>query len=146
MNNSDLVDRLVKNFEYVFLFEKKMAKLQKEVFSKHVTKSHIDVLIFLKTEGRSTMSQICEGIIISNPNLTPLIDKLVELQYVERSHDTNDRRIVTIDLTKSGKIFLEKEKSALDKNLKEIIKKFPPTKLETMKNILENVKIFVEME
>ena len=42
--------------------------------------------------------------------MTHLIDKLIELELVERQPDDSDRRIINISLTAKGKLVLEESR------------------------------------
>ena len=56
------------------------------------------------------MTEIGEKLFISKPNVTTLIDKLIEKGLTERLSDKQDRRIIKIKVTKKGLAFVEKNK------------------------------------
>lgn len=61
---------------------------------------------YLQDNGPSSISIICDTIIIQKPNIVPMADSLVEAGYVQRTRDTMDRRVVNIALTDSGRAFV----------------------------------------
>lgn len=146
MEKSDLIKKIVDNFQYGIGYMKQIMKLQRNFVPKQITKAQLEIIIFLIDEGECNMKQISEATFNPNSNLTPLIDKLVDIEYVKRSTDINDRRIVTISLTDKGRTFVEEWKSAFGQNMKSNMADFSMDKLETMNKILENMKKFVELE
>ena len=81
--------------------------------------SEIEVLMFLKDNGVSTMKAISDHLRIKPSSTTPIIDKLFKKGILKRIPDKKDRRIVYITLTKSGL----KEINEKHKQIQETIKK-----------------------
>jgi len=61
------------------------------------------VLALLEMHGALPMSRLAEEIGVALPNATGIVGRLAERGIVERNHDTVDRRIVLIGLTKDGR-------------------------------------------
>jgi MarR family transcriptional regulator, organic hydroperoxide resistance regulator len=74
-----------------------------------------------------TMSELANEVLISKQQLTPMIDKMIDSNIVERTSDKEDRRIIKISLTPYGNELLEDRKSEL---LKSLSKKFENLDLE----------------
>jgi len=72
-----------------------------------VPQSYIRVLFILKKFRAMTMSEMAKIMVISKPNLTPVIDRLIEDGYVERMPGPKDRRKLVISLTDQGRTYLE---------------------------------------
>ena len=70
--------------------------------SLNLPSSHAKVLFYLIHNGANPISKVAKDLSISKPNMTPIIDKLVNEGYVERYCDDNDRRIILINHTKSA--------------------------------------------
>jgi len=71
----------------------------------HLTPSNVDVLFLLFEMRSATVSELCNHLKISRPNMTPLIDKLVEYKLVERKTSEEDRRVIQIKITELGDQF-----------------------------------------
>lgn len=56
-----------------------------------------------RSEEKLTMGQLSERLLVSNGNVTVLINRLVEDGIAQRYNDKNDKRIQYVSLTKSGK-------------------------------------------
>lgn len=68
----------------------------------HLTIVQIHVLIFLKKNPESMMSDIASYLKIELSSATTLINKLVKEGLVSRKTDPTDRRQIRISLTKKG--------------------------------------------
>jgi len=77
-----------------------------KVNSEDINPAQIFILFALKGMGRSTMSSIAEEVAVSNQQLTKLVDELVGKGLVERSKDSDNRRLVLINLTHRAEEYL----------------------------------------
>ena len=106
--------------------------------------SQIRVLFYLKGHGENTMSVLAHHLHISKPNLTPIIDKLLEDGYVERNASSKDRRIILISLSEKGWEFLGELNETIIQNFKERIKSLSDEEIvllnESAKNFLDIMK------
>jgi MarR family transcriptional regulator, organic hydroperoxide resistance regulator len=67
-----------------------------------IVPSHGDILNILFREERSTMNELAKKIHRTKPNVTVLIDKLVEYGYVKKEKSATDNRVTFITLTDKG--------------------------------------------
>lgn len=72
---------------------------------------------YLQDNGPSSISIICDTIIIQKPNIVPMVDSLVKAGYVQRIRDTTDRRVVNVLLTNEGQVFMAGLNGAIDEAL-----------------------------
>ena len=82
-----------------------------------ITSSQWGVLMFVEQFGESTVKDVAKSLCISSSAATQLVDKLVTSGYVVREMHTQDRRAVTLTLSKKTKIRVNKMK-------KEVLQKF----------------------
>lgn len=72
-----------------------------------ISSTHLHVLFLLETEEPMPMSRLAELLDVSLPNVTGLIDRMVERGFVERGRDAGDRRVVTIRSAEAGREAVE---------------------------------------
>lgn len=103
-----------------------LLSLNKHIFNPHaltkkfnVPHSHIKVLFFLIHHGPTSISKMAKELCISKPNMTPVIDKLVEDGFVTRDYDPNDRRVILIQSTDKALDFLKEGKEYIKENIRE---------------------------
>ena len=79
---------------------------------------HFEIMKLLEESGTLHAAEIGERLQIARAQMTHLIDKLVELDIVERQNGTSDRRTVNITLTDTGKTTIAKQ----DKDIRNVIR------------------------
>ena len=65
--------------------------------------SYAQVLATLDIEESMTVSEISERFDIAKPNITPLIDRMIEAGYVKRVRNSTDRRVVHVIILEKGR-------------------------------------------
>ena len=100
--------------------------LDRRLLRPFYTRSHyglsplqINVLLLLSGNAAPSMSQIATRLDISKPNVTPIIDRLIQDGYVSRTANTQDRRIVNISATEKGKKLIRTIRSDMRKMMQE---------------------------
>ena len=90
---------------------KKLLKTALTSFDKDIAPPHFEIMKLLEEAGTLHVAEIGERLQIARPQMTHLIDKLVDLDIVERQIGTSDRRTINIMLTNKGETILEKHDS-----------------------------------
>jgi DNA-binding MarR family transcriptional regulator len=138
-------EELVENLFFIMpLLKKKLVKHDLYGEELDLNPSHLHILFTLEEMGKSAVTEIGKTLMISKTNVTPLVQKLIEKRYVERTHDEGDRRFIYISLTAEGKEFLENHKTLVINNLKAKICGFNEEDLGMLSNSLENLKVLLE--
>lgn len=101
---------------------------------------HFEILQVLKDAGKLHPAEIGERLEIAKAQMTHLIDKLVELNLVEREADTTDRRTLNIDLTPDGRVLLEEHETCLMNAVRDTMSSLTPEELETLSTSLRNLR------
>lgn len=68
-----------------------------------LTMPQVKVLMILHKEGSAPVGKIAERLGVKMPNVTWILDRLVERGLVERETDPDDRRVVRSRLTDEGR-------------------------------------------
>ena len=74
---------------------------------KQLTLLQLQALIFINNNSSVPMKKIAEYFCIELPSATSLLNKLTDMNLVERQSDPNDRRLVRIKLTNEGQTLLK---------------------------------------
>jgi len=118
MDNS-AIDRIIENIFHVFpLVYKKLLKVDFESVQKGMSYLHFHIIRVLATTGALPISEIGKRLFIPRPQMTHLIDQLIDSHMVVRLPDALDRRIVKIELTDTGKAILQKCVGLLRDNIR----------------------------
>ncbi|UOQ48554.1 MarR family transcriptional regulator [Gracilibacillus caseinilyticus] len=100
--------------------------LPKKIFgTSHVVKkdelhlSHFHVLRMIETEEPIQMTFIAKKLDINKSNLTPIIQKLMEKEFIKKKKDAHDRRITYLEISKYGKQYTSEMKMELHRIVQE---------------------------
>jgi len=100
-------------------------------------------LSFLMKQKNSTMKEISEYVHITAPSTTTLVNNLVRMKLISRIDDKDDRRIVRLTITQSGKKELEKGFVAAIKHLKNVFSKLSKKDRDDLTRVLTKLsKLF----
>jgi DNA-binding MarR family transcriptional regulator len=129
-------DRLI--FLISKVYQKLIINLQKS-FSEsgiEVTPIQVMLLFFLQMNDDSSLTQISQGLMLENPTVTGLIDRLEKLGYVKRTDHPNDRRVYLVHLTEKGNKVANKALPIVKKLNEEIKKGYSKEEVENFKKVL----------
>jgi len=82
--------------------QKLSARLSNELSRGKITIPQYNTLFTLKKQGAMTMSELAESLGVTTAATTPLVDRLVEMQLVNRERSQKDRRVVRVIPTGRG--------------------------------------------
>jgi DNA-binding MarR family transcriptional regulator len=126
MNNQDTINdayalEIVENMLSVLpMIHKKLVQTVDVEAGMGLTRYHYAILGILSKSGPLPVSAAGNRLLISKPQMTAIIDRLVDLKLVTRGSDTEDRRIINISITDQGRVVLG---SAVEKIKKDVLVK-----------------------
>jgi len=112
MNASAVRDLLEEKLERIFMALRNISHYS-NIFSKYlqksfnVTNSQLLCLRALRLEGGMSSGEIARSIHIQPGTVTGIIDRLEVRGLVRRSRVSRDRRVVTVEITESGRQLVE---------------------------------------
>lgn len=95
-------------------------------------------------EGNRTMGEIAHDLRITVGTLTTSINRLIKKGYVERKRIEEDRRVVLVSLTESGKKVFDVHSVFHKEMIDEIMENFNGDELELLTKALGKVNKFFE--
>ena len=117
--------------------------LLSEFVSKGLSRNHVMVMKVLSKSGALPTSTIAKELLISKPQMTHLIDKLIEMGMVERQPNQDDRRVINIALTDKGKTVVEECETLIKNKGRARLAYLSDKELEELSSILKKL---VEIE
>ena len=113
----------------------------------NITPHHFEIIRLLEGEGTLHVAEIGERLQIAKAQMTKLIDKLADLNIVERKTDIADRRTINITLTGQGRTVLEEHKNSVMSAIRETISRLTDKELEDLSTSLRTLQdIFSKLE
>jgi DNA-binding MarR family transcriptional regulator len=129
-------DRLI--FFISKVYQKLILNLQKAFFDAElkVTPIQVMLLFFLQKKDGSSLTQISQGLMLENPTVTGLIDRLEKLGYVKRLDHPKDRRVYLVHLTEKGNGVANKAYPIVKKANEQIKKGYSKKEIEGFRKVL----------
>lgn len=97
------------------------------------------VLRMLFHQGPMAMGAIAESLGISLAGATGIIDRLVNQGVVERTRSREDRRVVWVDLSTTGRERMTRLQDERHQQMRDLLKPLAAGEIETLVNLLERV-------
>ena len=142
--NKDMDEILEGLFSVLPVFRKKVHKLSDKILKdQEISRPHVQIMKNLRLNGPCSMTELGKMLSVSKPNVTILVNKLVELNIVTRNYIENDRRVTYIELTAQGEDYFIKIVEATKNALSKSMRKFNEDDLNLFKETLNNMKILI---
>ncbi|MDO5518344.1 MAG: MarR family transcriptional regulator [Clostridium sp.] len=101
--------------------------------------SHVKVILYLTKHKSPSISEIAKSLNISKSNMTPIIDKLIEEDLVNRYPDPNDRRVLRVGLTSKATNFFNHIRESAKNVISEKISTLSENDLNKLGNCLTDI-------
>lgn len=119
---------------------RKLLKTALDSINVDISPLHFEIMRLLKEDGTLHITEIGERLQVARAQMTHLIDKLVDLEMVERQADSADRRVTNIVLTSKGNAFLKEHGGNIWKATKEVLSGLTDEELADLTDSLEKLR------
>lgn len=92
--------------KFIILIYRHLAEPYTKSFTKVLSPLQYYTICVIQYFGEINMSKLSDEMKMPKQNMTKIINKLIELNFVEREKSNKDKRIINIRLTKEGEKFL----------------------------------------
>ena len=113
MNNSAIDNIIDDLYQMLPLVMKKFLRMEQSRSLKGISRQDLAIMGMLLADGTLPTSEIGRRLLISKPQMTHVIDRLISLKMVDRLPNKMDRRVIKIKLTRKGRNSLEKSKNLM---------------------------------
>lgn len=131
--NEEMSERITR----YYLMHRSVLKSLMKVGKMPLAQYHI--LSLLAENNSMRMGEISQLMAISRPNLTPLVDKLVTMNYVQRIADGHDRRVTYITITEEGAAALNNERKLITESVSRFTDKLSDEDCARLANALDTL-------
>lgn len=102
-----------------------------------ITIPQMECLKHLQRHGALSATELAEGLNVSAPAATKLVDRLQRRGLVQRRENPGDRRAVELSLTANGRMIVEQIRNHRSETLKTIIGRMNPEHRDGLASALE---------
>ena len=82
-------------------------------------------LIILNTSNSLTLSQLCAKLSLAASTGTELVNRMIELDYIQKAHEQKDQRQVMLTVAPKGLELMKQRQQALTEMFDNFLSKFP---------------------
>jgi len=136
LNKMDKLDIPVKNRTKEIIFSIRKLMQAGEFYTKELNKKYqvsapqLNCLLSLYENGPLPPSQIARHIMVKSSTVTGIVDRLEQKGLVKRFRNSPDRRIITIELTDSGKNLAKNAPPPIQQKIIDGLKKLSKDELD----------------
>ena len=139
------LERVLSNLAHLFpvihrTFGKSIFRTAWESLGEDVSRHHLEIMKKLHESGTLHMTEIADELLLSRPQMTRLIDEMVDLGMVERQTDDADRRRINITLTAKGSRTVERFHTLLTESMRARLSNIGDEDLEEISSALERLR------
>ena len=109
-----------------------------------LSRHQLFIMRILNSEGTMTVTNLAKIIGVPKPQMTCLVNQLVEAHYITRNHDVADRRLINLALTEKGKTYLITINDIVKEHLKRRLAVLTTDELNEMSHALETLQTLVD--
>lgn len=147
MLNNTNAENIVKNLvELLPLFQVKVIKPVLQLTKHSISPLQFHVIKVIEEKKSINMTDLANEMMISKPQLTSIIDKLLKKAYLVRENSQEDRRIINISLTPLGEELFKERTEHIHKMIAQRISTLPTEELAQLNaaiiaiiKIIENI-------
>jgi DNA-binding MarR family transcriptional regulator len=138
--NDKNIDGILENMIHIMpVFHRKLLRMDLDRVTDNLTRLHLAIMGMLSETGM-TMSELAKISMMTKPQMTHLIDQLVNLGIVERRPDATDRRVINLALTDKGRILLEDMKRKVKETIRNRLASLTAEELTQMSAALDTLR------
>lgn len=125
------------------IIERRIRTRLEEEFA--TTLPRFDVMAALEREPDGlTMSQLSAALLVSNGNVTGIVNRLIEELLVVRTLESDDRRIATVRLTRKGRDAFQRMARAHEQWVDKMFAGVTESQMEQLMKLLASVRHSIE--
>jgi DNA-binding MarR family transcriptional regulator len=140
--NPEIVDRILDQLTPLVARQRK-ALVQQGCF-RQISSTHLHVLYMLVSGGALPMGKLADQLDVSLPNVTGIIERMVERGLVERTRNDDDRRIVEVGITDAGRRVIDEIDMVKRQEMANVISRLTPEEQERALRAFTDLRIASE--
>jgi DNA-binding MarR family transcriptional regulator len=125
--------------EVIFNIYRKIKKSFQTIKTNDLTMIQLHGLIFIKENKNCQLTDVAQVFSITLPTANSLVEKLVNLKLVKKTHDKYDQRLIRLKVTKKGGTLIKKMTQEKEQCFSNLIDKLDNKEKERLLVILKKI-------
>jgi DNA-binding MarR family transcriptional regulator len=156
MNDRDVLqdaeEVLQKDYTKDIIFSIRRLMQAKELYTKELNKkysvsaSQLNALLALYEYGPLAPSQIARYILVNSSTVTGIIDRLEMKGLAERKRISTDRRVITVELTQSGRKLAKNAPPPIQQKIVDGLRSLPQDEIEKIVVSLNTITNMLDVQ
>jgi DNA-binding MarR family transcriptional regulator len=139
-----MIDRISEDLYSILpIIHKKLVGILSKGTNIDLSHYHLAILGMLSKSESLAISEIGRRLSVSKPQMTIIIDKLIDLQLIYRSASLVDRRIINISITDKGRDAMKQSQEKLKSNIKIKLASLNDQDLELLSKSIDGLRSVV---
>lgn len=131
MECCDRINEYIERFEAaIFTVNRRLNNIIRDSIQEELTLDQFLTLRYIHKHGSCTASELSETFCVNRSATTAITTRLADKQYITRTPDERDRRMISLRLSEKGKQVYETAASRIHERLEGIIRQLPQTEIE----------------
>lgn len=141
------MEKTISRYEAVFFtVNRRLNALMREQLDDDITLDQFMVLQYIHKHGRRTSTELSDAFCVGKSAITALITRLVAKDYIARTPDEKDRRVIYLSLTDEGQRVHEHFWEKCYALIGSFLVHFNPDEIETFLSTFEKLARMMTME
>jgi MarR family transcriptional regulator, organic hydroperoxide resistance regulator len=111
---------------------------------RQISSTHLHILYMLASRGAMPMGRLADQLDVSLPNVTGIVERMVERGVVERTRPEDDRRIVEVRITATGREILDEIDMVKRQEMANVINRLTPEQQECALRAFTDMRVATE--
>lgn len=108
-----------------------------------ISMAHVETMRFISENVNTTMKEVADYLGVAPPTATTIINHLVKMGLISRSEDENDRRVVHISVSETGKKLIAERSLIVKETLNKTLEVLDDEEKKSLIKILEKISLNV---
>jgi DNA-binding MarR family transcriptional regulator len=142
ITQAEVLDQILEQLAPLIARQRK-ALVQAGCF-RQISSTHLHVLYMLVGRDGTTMSRLADQLDVSMPNVTGIVERMVERGLVERARPEDDRRVVEVRITAAGRATLDEIDTVKRQEMANVIRRLTPEQQERALRAFTDMRVATE--
>lgn len=145
MNNNQSLDVSNRLVSLLFSISRSLRKKSKICVPNDpvISMAHVETMRFISENVNTTMKEVADYLGVAPPTATTIINNLVKMGLISRSEDENDRRVVHISVSETGKKLIAERSLIVKETLNKTLEVLDDEEKKSLIKILEKISLNV---
>ena len=143
LEQARLLHRTIKQLQNRMVQQHGPFSIESGDVSAELTFTQLSTLTAIRDHGEMSLKEVAEAMHVSAPSASTMVDKLVDMNALNREHSKKDRREVRVSLSPLGKKAVEELEKIMLESLTELLEGIGPEYAEQWYQVYQQIENYI---